>query len=202
MRLKLFSKKECPFCWQVKIALKYFDIDYELVEWKIPEKDFLSSLKPQQSLPVLQHGDLSIWDSVSIVYYLEELTSAEKSLFPGDIKDRTKARLLQTYSNSIAGKGLREVVFEKRGRPEAEWDSTRIDQGRQRWHKSLDWLEMEIETENNFLTAGFSVADAALLPRFGLAEHYGAGVGKNHPKLYNWFQNGRRQPIYSETAPW
>lgn len=201
MALQLYSKKECPFCWQVKIALKHFDIDYHLKEWKTPDKEYLLKFSPQGSSPVLLDNDLSIWDSIPIVYYLEDISIDEKTLFPGDIKERTKARLLHTYSNSVAGRDLREVIFEKRSKLESDWDMERIKIGEQGWRKTLDWLEFEIEASDSFLSAGFSVADVALLPRFGLAEHYGVGVNEDHPNLFNWFQKGKEQKAYLETSP-
>jgi glutathione S-transferase len=202
VELQLYSKVGCPFCWQVKIALKHFDIDYHLNEWKEPDKEFLLNFSPQGSSPVLVDDELSVWDSMAILYYLEEISAQNKTLFPGSIKDRTKARLLLTYSNSIVGKDLREVIFEKRSKPESEWDMERIRKGEEGWRKTLDWLEVEIEASNSFLSAGFSVADAALLPRFGLAEHYGVGVNEDHPKLFSWFQKVREQTVYLETLPW
>jgi len=200
MALKLFSKIECPFCWKVKIALKYLDMDYELVEWKKPDRDTLLKLSPNGLTPVLQDNELIIWDSVPIIYYLEDL-AGRKTLFPGEITDRSKARLLHTYSNSIVGINLREIIFEKRNKIEAKWDLEKISRHQLGWGKSLDWLEAQIEDEHNFLSAGFSVADAALLPRLGLAEYYGVGVRDTHRRLHNWFQNGRQTPVYFETSP-
>ena len=202
MTMLLYSKKECPFCWQVKIALNYLDIDYDLEEWKTPDKEFLLQYSPQGSSPILLINDSSIWDSVSIIYYLEDISVNNKTLFPGTINERAKARLLHTYNNSIAGKYLREVIFEKRSKPESEWDAKRIEKGEQGWRSTLDWLEAEIESSASFISAGFSIADAALLPRFGLAEHYGVGIDEKHPKLYEWFDCLNKQDIYLETIQW
>ena len=178
---------------QVKLALQYFDIAYELEEWKTPDKDMLLRYSPQGSSPVLVVDDFSIWDSLSIIYYLEDVAANGKTLFPGNETERAKARLLQTYSNSIVGKDLREVIFEKRSKPESEWDLERIKKGDQGWRNALDWLEAKIESDNSFLSAGFSVADAALLPRFTLAEKYGVGVDERHKKLLHWFQGSEKR---------
>ena len=76
------------------IALKHFDIDYQLSEWKTPDKEYLLKFSPQGSSPVLLDNDLSIWDSIPIIYYLEDISIDEKTLFPGDIKG--------TYQGTVA----------------------------------------------------------------------------------------------------
>lgn len=200
MAIQLLSKEQCPFCWQVKIALQYFEIDYELKEWKQPDKGMLLEYSPQGSSPVLLVDDFPIWDSVAIIYYLEDIAPNGNSLFPGNAQERVKARLLHTYNNSIAGKALREVIFEKRSKVESEWDWEQIKQGEQGWSGTLDWLETKIEAEQHFLASGFSIVDAALLPRFGLAEYYGVGVTKNHSKLFNWFQFCKTKELYKKTT--
>ncbi|MFK8068561.1 MAG: glutathione S-transferase family protein [Gammaproteobacteria bacterium] len=200
MALHFYSKTACPFCWQIKLALSYYDLDYELTEWSEPDKDFILKYSPQATVPLILDDDIFIWDSGAIIYYLEDISDQKKTLFPGNLSDRNKARLLQTYNNSIVGKGLREVVFEKRSKPEAEWDLERIKKGEEAWNKSLDWLESEVESDSFFLTAGFSIADAALLPRFGLAEHYGVGVDEKHPRLFEWFNSLKEKDIYLDTV--
>ncbi len=161
MTILFYSKKECPFCWQVKIALSHYNIAYKLTEWKVPDKEFVLKFSPQGSLPVIVHNTIPIWDSIPIIYYLEDISTDDKTLFPGNSIERNKARLLHTYSNAIVGKGLREVIFEKRGKSEEEWDLERIKKGELEWEKTLDWLEAELETEHSFLSAGFSISDAS-----------------------------------------
>ena len=202
MTTQLLSKRQCPFCWQVKIALQYFGVDYQLREWTTPDKSMLLQYSPQGTSPVLLVDDFSIWDSAAIVCYLEEIAGNGKTLFPGDAAERAKARLLLVYNNAIAGKSLREVIFEKRGKRESAWDWNRIKMGERGWRETLDWLEKRVESTDHFLSAGFSIADAALLPRFGLAEYYGAGVERSHPKLLDWFQAAKGKACYSETLPW
>lgn len=201
MKLHFYSKKGCPFCWQIKLALSHYDIDHKLTEWDVPDKDFILQYSPQASLPLLLDGELSIWDSAPIIYYLEDVSDQNKTLFPGNSVERNKARLLHTYSNSIVGKGLREVIFEKRGKSESEWNLERIKKGEVEWNKSLDWLEDKIESDQSFLSTGFSIADAALLPRFGLAELYGVGVDDKHPRLFKWFDYWQKKDRYIETEP-
>lgn len=200
MVLTLFSKAQCPFCWQVKLALDYFGLDYELQEWETPDKHLLLQYSPQGSSPILFVDEFPIWDSLPIIYYLEDTATKGKTLFPGNNIDHAKARLLHTYNNSIAGKSLREVIFEKRGKQKAAWDWDRIAAGEQGWRITLDWLEKNIESHENFLLSGFSIADVALLPRFGLAQHYGVGVDERHPKLFHWFGSWQDAGLYKNTS--
>ena len=196
MKLQLISKKECPYCWQVKIALHFYGISYDLDEWILPDKAFLAQFSPQSSTPTLLVDKFPIWDSVAIIYYLEDISSSDKSLFPGSQYDRAKGRLLHIYNNSVIGKSLREVIFEKRNNLEIEWNMSRIKRGEEGWRKSLDWLESKME---GGFGNRFSIVDVVLLPRFILAERYGVGVGEGHPKLFNWFNKLKQQDVYHRT---
>ena len=134
---------------------------------------------------------------MAIIHYLEDLSGSNNTLFPGDLSERNKARSLQIYSNSLIGKELREVIFEKRNKPEQEWDIERINEGELGWRRCLDWLEQQLESTDHFLASGFSVADAALLPRFALAEKYGVGVDQRHPRLHDWYKHQQQGNRFS-----
>lgn len=191
MTFTLYSKYDCPFCWQVKIALSYLNIQYDLLEKKDVDHAALRKLAPQTTLPILLNDETgeTIWDSVSIMFYLQDhAVTAGQSLLPGTLAERHQIRQLAIYSNQIAGRGLREVIFEKRSKAENEWDRDRISDGEVEWNNTLDYLENKIESSESFFKAGFSWADTALLPRFVLAEKYAVGVTSDHPKLFTWFK--------------
>ena len=122
-------------------------------------------------------------------------------LLPPDPAARARVRLLQTYSDRIAGQGLREVIFAKRGKAEAEWDQAAIQAGMILWRQSQEWLDRALGDQMFMGGAAFTLADCALLPRFSLAERYGAGLDNRHPNLSAWFDRVRSRSSYSQTVP-
>lgn len=156
---------------------------------------------PQASVPVLLDGELAIWDSSVIAEYIADLSPQAKLM--GDAPaSRARIRLMHTYSDRIAGLGLRDVIFELRSKSLAEQDQQRIEQGSQQWEKTLDWLEAAFGQGSHMAGDAFSVADCALIPRLSLAKAYGLPLdGARHPKLADWLERMRKRPTYGATKP-
>jgi glutathione S-transferase len=198
--MHLYDKPECPFCWKVKLALVEMQIDWEETVFRTPERpdDFLA-LNPAGTVPVLSDGATVITDSSVILEYLED-KAGTPTLLPQASASRANARALHLYSAAAIGPVLREVVFEKRDKPEAEWDWGRIEAGAIGWIACLQRLEPWLGG-NEFFAEVFSFAECALIPRFGLAELYGVGVTKALPNLFAWFERMKARPSYARTMP-
>lgn len=198
--MHLYDKPECPFCWKVKLALVEMAIDWQETLFETPERpdDFLA-LNPNGTVPVLCDGETVVTDSAVILEYLED-KAGTPTLLPTEPAMRANARMLHLYSAAAIGPVLREVVFEKRAKPEADWDLARIEAGTKGWLACLERLEPWLGT-NVFFAERFSFAECALIPRFGLAELYGVGVTKAFPKLFAWFERMKSRPSYTHTAP-
>jgi len=198
--MHLYDKPECPFCWKVKLALVEMGIDWEETVFLTPERpeDFLA-LNPAGTVPVLSDGETVVTDSSVILEYLED-KAGKPTLLPPDPASRANARALNLYAAAAIGPVLREVVFEKRDKPEAEWDWARIEAGAIGWIECLQRLEQWLG-DNEFFAERFSFAECALIPRFGLAELYGVGVSKALPNLFAWFERMKARPSYARTMP-
>ena len=130
-RIRLIDKPECPFCWRVRIAaamqgramhsMDRSDPDV-LAEWQ--------RLSPSQTVPVLIEDGLVLTDSGPMLEYLAETGPA---LLPDSPRRRAEARSWVVYGDRILGQSLREVVFEKRDKPEQgqskPWKQGALGQG-------------------------------------------------------------------------
>lgn len=184
--LHLIHKRACPFAWKVLIALHEAEVPFSQELMDPPDRDRLGRLSPQATTPVLvtDTGE-GLWDSMAIVEYVNDLAGG--TLMPAGAAAKAQARLLHTYSDRLVGPGLREVIFEKRSKPAAAWDMDRIRRGMLAWHACLAWLEPRVEAATGAVDGVFTLADCALVPRFALAERFGAGVGPEHPRLSAWY---------------
>ena len=198
--ITLYHRADCPFCWKVRIALHELDVPYKEIEIKLGEKhpDVLA-LSPKGTVPVMVDGNLVIWESSIILEYLEDDHHA-KRLLPDAAGERALVRSLHYYSDAIVGPAIRDLIFEKRSKPKKSWGAAVIADSDKRWRRRLTELEAKLNEDDRF-AAAFSFADCALLPRFGLADHYGAGVDKRHPGLLAWYQTMRRRPSFRATEP-
>ena len=81
---------------RVHWALIELDLDYAIkpLRTRTPDMEdatFLA-MAPQKKVPVLQDGDLTVWESSAIVTYLAERYSSERCrLIPEDLSQRTLA---------------------------------------------------------------------------------------------------------------
>ena len=146
--IELIERSDCPFCWKVRLALAELEVPYQSVRVSLGEKHpRVLEASPKTSVPVLFDGDIAIWESTAIIEYLNDRYGNDKRLFPGDASDRARVRLLVSYSDSVVGPALRDLVFEKRSKPEADWDQALIEKSAKAWREKLAWLEAQSAAE-------------------------------------------------------
>jgi glutathione S-transferase len=198
--LTLYQRTDCPFCWKVRIALDEYDIEYHTVDTVLGEKHpDVQRLSPTGTVPVLVDGEVSIWESAVILEYVGARYVPGK-LVSGDPAMAASERLLHAYSDKIVGGCLKEIVFEKRSKPESDWDQDKLREGEVRWRECQAWLEQKMGTAPYF-GAGYSAADCALAARFGVAEAYGAGVTADFPGLVSWYRDVTARPSWDKAFP-
>ena len=196
--IRLYNKPECPFCWKIRLALFEQRLTVEPIDSLAPEtRETWQSLTPRKTVPVLVNGDVIIYESNVILEYLNDLSG---TLLPQNPTQRVTARLINSYSDGVIGAGLREVIFEKRGNAEANWDHSRIDQGIAQFETALDYLSDQLG-ENTFFAGSYSLPECALTARFGLAEAYGVEIPERFNNLRSWFERMKSRPSYRATAP-
>lgn len=198
-RIRLIDKPECPFCWRVRIAaalqgramhsMDRSDPDV-LVEWQ--------RLSPSQTVPVMIEDDLVLTDSGPMLEYLAETGSA---LLPDFPRRRAEARSWIVYGDNVLVRSLREVVFEKRDKPESEWDQGRIRRGTRGFLSGLPALEMALRDENFLLGNWPTLAECALFPRFALALLYGVDIPADFPRTRQWFGRQAIHPAFLSSSP-
>ncbi len=196
--IRLYNKPECPFCWKIRLALFEQRLTVEPIDSLAPEsRETWQSLTPRKTVPVLVNGDAIIYESNVILEYLNDLSG---TLLPQNPTQRVTARLINSYSDGVIGAGLREVIFEKRGNAEVNWDHSRIEQGIAQFETALDYLSDQL-SGNTFFAGSYSLPECALTARFGLAEAYGVEIPERFNNLRSWFERMKSRPSYRATAP-
>lgn len=197
-KFTLYDKTECPFCWKIRLACAELNVPLDTLDYARPEYEKKwKVLNPLGTVPVFLHNDLLIAESSVILEYLCDLSD---KLLPNDAQGRVKTRLLHRYSDAVLGSGLREVIFEKRGQPECEWDLLRIELGCDKFYKDLEYLESNLGGKDRF-SADYTMADCAITARLGLAEKYNVPIPDGLPRLKRWFEAMKQRPSYVKTMP-
>ena len=106
--LKLISHKLCPYVQRAVIALTEKGIEFERIDIDLGNKpEWFLAISPLGKTPVLQVGDVPIFESAVILEYLEE--TAPKPLHPldplrrrsiagGSISDRLSSTISEVFT--------------------------------------------------------------------------------------------------------
>ena len=106
---KNYSRWTLPAWLSLKVA--GLDFDEITIPFSDPDaRNKFDELSPTGSVPVLKHGDLTIWDSVAICEYVAELVP-EAGLWPEDKATRAMARSLVADIHSYSGAHWAAVPF-------------------------------------------------------------------------------------------
>jgi glutathione S-transferase len=196
--IALYDKPECPFCYRVRTLLNVVGADFRQRRYDDPDaaREW-QALTPARTVPVMVHGDLVLTDSAVMLEYLQDLYGG---LLPEEPADRARIRALVHYADNPLGRGSREVVFAKRGVPEAEWDHERIDAGTEKFLDSLPWLDDQLADRRGF-AEGYTLADAALSTRLCLSAAYGLEIPARFGHLRRWFDERLREEWLLAASP-
>src|SRR5258707_12923646 len=99
-RLKMISHRICPYVQHAVIALSEKGVAFERIDIDFANKpDWFLAISPLGKTPVLQVGDVAIFESAVILEYLEE--TQPKPLHPADPLRRAEHRGWIEFGSAI-----------------------------------------------------------------------------------------------------
>jgi glutathione S-transferase len=186
--LKLISHKLCPYVQRAVIALTEKGVAFERIDIDLANKsDWFVAISPLGKTPVLQVGDVPIFESAVILEYLEE--TQQSPLHPADPLTRAEHRAWIEFGSAI----LSDIAGFYAAPDEAAFRA-RTSQLEQRFAR----LETRVAASPWFDGESFSLVDAVFGPVFryfdvfdGIAD-FGIFAGK--PKLHRWRKSLAARP--------
>ncbi len=187
-RLKLISHKLCPYVQRAVIALTEKGVAFERIDIDLANKpDWFLAISPLGKTPVLQVGDVPIFESAVILEYLEETQLSP--LHPADPLRRAEHRAWIEFGSAV----LNDIAGFYAAADEATFKA-KTAQLEQRFAR----LETRLAGSPWFDGDSFSLVDAVFGPVFryfdvfdGIAD-FGILAGK--PKLQRWRKNLAARP--------
>jgi glutathione S-transferase len=195
--------------WSLRpwLALKHVGVPFREVIVALDQPTTAAQIarySPSGRVPVLQHGELSIWDSLAICEYLNESFPAAQ-LWPADPKARAWARSISAEMHSsftalrqnmpmkiresLPGKGMAVGVQEDIDRITAIWRETRSHCGQR----------------GAFLFGELSIADAMYAPVATRFQTYGVKLDSESrdyadallslPAMKEWYAAAAAEPL-------
>jgi glutathione S-transferase len=178
--LKLISHKLCPYVQRAVIALAERSTGFERIDIDLANKpDWFLAISPLGKTPVLQVGDVPIFESAVILEYLEE--TQPKPLHPADPLTRAEHRAWIEFGSTV----LNDIA----GFYAAAGDATfkaKAAQLEQRFAR----LESRIAASPWFDGESFSLVDAVFGPVFRYFDVFDEiadfGILASKPKIARW----------------
>jgi glutathione S-transferase len=193
--IKLYDFLSSPNCQRVKVVLTEKKLPYETVpvdlkkgEQKKPE---YLKLNPYGKVPVIIDGATVLYESLIINEYLEE-KYPEPPLMPKDHAKRAKIRILIDYGMNHLDTPY-QTIRKEMMKDEKERNQAVIDKARQELKNLLGRFERELG-DQPYLAGDFSLADAALIPRFTRLEGMGVLPDPSLPRVGAWVKRMKDRP--------
>lgn len=205
-KLTLYIGNKNYSSWSLRpwIAMTAAGIPFEevLVPFDFPAGNpRFREFSPTGQVPVLQHGDVRVWQSLAIIEYVAELFP-EAGIWPKERGKRAVARAVSM--EMLAGfRALRSACPMNIRRPKGKIalaDGVMADVAR----IETIWRDLRAHSGGPFLFGGFSGADAMFAPvvsRFDVYDLVSAGdtlsyiaAVKAHPAWKKWEEAARAEP--------
>ncbi len=179
-RLKLISHKLCPYVQRAVIALTEKGVAFERIDIDLANKpDWFVAISPLGKTPVLQVGDVPIFESAVILEYLEE--TQPSPLHPADPLRRAEHRAWIEFGSAV----LNDIAGFYAAPDEATFKA-KTSQLEARFAR----LEARVAAAPWFDGENFSLVDAVFGPVFRYFDVFDEiadfGILSGKPKLKRW----------------
>ena len=200
MAITLYSTTYCPYAWRTRIVLHEKDVPFEVfeVDLKDKQREFLD-VSPTGKVPVFADGNTTLWESMVVNEYLEELhpepnllglTAAEKAEVRTEIIDLNWNR-----SQPLAK--LAAMFFYDR----LAKDEERVERELGKWNSYLDFLDQIFGTHDWLVLGRFSLADISLYTTVSVGQGFGLGHDSVRPALSAWMERMNDRDAVRRSAP-
>lgn len=199
-QVQCISAEVCPFAQRTLIALLEKGIDYEHIEIDLRNKpDWFEEVSPYSKVPVLRHGDVTIYESSIVNEYLDEMFP-DPALMPRDAGERARARVWIDFDNVKFVPAFYKVLLEQDHDRRAALAETITDALR-----FIETSALGARAQGPYwLGAELSLADIAVYPhmeRLAVLEAYrDIAVPAECGRLREWLAVMAEQPSVQHTA--
>ena len=196
----LYDAARCPYCARVRIALAEKGLGYETVEIDLSDRPaWLYTKNPSGKVPVLEDGELTMFESGAIVeYVLERYGRGRLAPPPGTLERGVFLQWLHFAEATVMppfGDLVRHMVF----LPEAERISAILPDARMRAAAALGVVERALGGKDYLLGAEFSAAD--IMMAYGLLSARSFGVlTDEYPNLKRYLARLESRPAFQRAA--
>ena len=178
--------------------LEELGVPYENVEVDFitgtKEASFKKELNPNGHIPVLQDGDLVLWESLAINLYLAR--KYDKGFWPKSVEDEGRTYQWSVWAMTEAEEPLLTALMHRTFFPPEQRNAKKAEDAAERFKKPLGVLDGVLAGRDYLLGSAFSVADlnvASVLSWTSLAQLDLSPA----PKAAAWLDRCMGRPAYA-----
>lgn len=202
--MKLHAIQASNNCRRVVATLQHLGVEAEIVEMgmgnlKTPE---YLALNPNGKVPTLVDGDLTLWESRSMMQYVATKKPGN-TLWPNDPKRQADIARWQFWEAVHLSKGTGAFAFEnlfKKIFMKQEADPAALAAGEKEWHLFAPVLNAQLETRKFILGDELTLADFSVGACFSFAEASGL-PWDSYKHIKSWYARLGEVPAWKNTAP-
>ncbi|CAG7832942.1 unnamed protein product [Allacma fusca] len=189
MPLKLYSVSDSPPTLAVRMALKYLDIDHELVDIDFANGEHLKEdyieKNPQGEVPLLDDDGFVLSESVAIIQYLAEKYKKDDTFYPEDAQERAVVNHRLAFNLSTLYKTVVEYMLLP-----TFYAYPRTELNLKKLNHSLKTLEEILNRQDKAYVAGDSVtiADLPIVMSLVCLEAMSFDLSE-YPRIASWYLN-------------
>lgn len=180
-KLKLYELTGSPNNVKVRIALGYKGLEYEREVVELDsypgDRSSIAKLSRQPRLPVVQHGETVIFDSASILRYLEANFPDTPRIFRDDYQEHGDIEQWEIFARTQIGEPI-GMIFSQAFAPEV--DPASIANANQLLNDRMGALEDRLSTAEHLVGDHLTAADIACAAPLYLADMTEENA-KRHP---------------------
>lgn len=195
-----------PNCRKVHAVLNHLQLSAEFVyhdffDGELRSPAFLA-LNPNGMVPVLQDGELTLWESNPIMQYLAE-GAGDNTLLPRERRGRAEVLRWQSWELAHFNKALGVLAFETVAKP--GFLNMPPDDGAVTWSsrelaRFAPVLDRALDGRETLVGDGITLADYSVAHLEGF-QHLVPFDWKPYANLDAYFERMRRVPHWAGTAP-
>ena len=203
-KLEIIGTPLSNFVRTARMAALEKGVPYELIE-VAPRSDQANAIHPGGMIPVLRHGDRTLFESRAITRYIDEAFEGPP-LMPRDPWQAAQAEQWLAYvATSVDKAVIRELVhayFFSR-KPDKSPDRDIVDRASKRVQRQFATLGKAVEKSGYLSGDSFGLADMYAMPIISQSRvtPEGKEAMAMSPSLLAYYEKHKTRPSFAETAP-
>lgn len=187
------SAGRCFWCLE-EVGAKYEQVSINFKEGEHKSPDYLA-LNPNGKVPTLVDGDLKLWESAAINFYLCD--AYKKELLGATIEERALVRQWSFWALNDLQPPLVAVFIQKVFVPEERRDLSLIESSQKKIKPMLDVLDKHLSSRSYLVSEEFTLADLNVMSVVSICNTIEEDISK-YENINKWKEKIEDRPSYKK----